>query len=324
MAHDGAVAWRLGAEGWGPGPADAGDGARTWVRFGDLAAFAAATLRRGVDVRPLAAPELPSATHRVRPHVEHLADGVLLRAPTLTYVESGSDVLTGEVTCVVTGTTTLTFESGQADVLGALEARLRAPGPEPDTLTGGVLSSLLAVLVDAAADVEDAVGQDVEELERAVFSTTEAARVGQAGPVGQVYALKREIAEARRGLLPLGAEIADLVADPAGTRPEDAWARRLVLAVDRLDRRLDAHDALLADLPQAHLAMVSVRQNDDVRRISAWAAIAAVPTLVASVYGMNFRHMPELAQPWGYPVVLVAMLGVSVLLHRLFTRSGWL
>nr|WP_255465694.1 CorA family divalent cation transporter [Cellulomonas sp. APG4] len=273
---------------------------------------------RGVDARPQPAAGRAGTTHRARPHVEHLADGVLLRAPTLTYVEAGSDVLTGEVTCVVVGATTLTYETGQAAALEALEARLRAPGPEPDALTGGVLSSLLAVLVGAAADVEDALAQDVEDLERAVFSTTEARHVGR------VYALKREIAEARRGLLPVGAEIADLVADPAGTRPEDAWARRLVVVVDRLDRRLDAHDALLADLLQAHLAMVSVRQNDDVRRISAWAAIAAAPTLVASVYGMNFRHMPELAQPWGYPVVLLAMLGVSVLLHRLFTRSGWL
>lgn len=317
MAHDVAVTWSLGTEGWAPDGAHDGD-AHTWVRFGDRAAFTAAALHRGVDLRPTSAPGSTGTTHRARPHVEHLRDGVLLRAPTLTYVEAGSDVLTGEVTCVVAGSATLTYESGDADVLGALETRLRTPAPGPDVLTGGVLSSLLAVLVDAAADVEDALGQDVEDLERAVFSATDAMRVSQ------VYALKREIAEARRGLLPLGAELADLVADPAGTRPEDAWARRLVLVVDRLDRRLDAHDALLADLLQAHLAMVSVRQNDDVRRISAWAAIAAVPTLVASVYGMNFRHMPELAQPWGYPVVLVVMLGISVLLHRLFTRSGWL
>ncbi|MGO4755963.1 CorA family divalent cation transporter, partial [Streptomyces sp. 2MCAF27] len=78
------------------------------------------------------------------------------------------------------------------------------------------------------------------------------------------------------------------------------------------------------DILAAHLAQMGVRQNDDMRKISAWAAMAAVPTLIAGVYGMNFDHMPELSWTWGYPGVLLLMAGVVFGLHRFFRRRGWL
>ena len=143
-------------------------------------------------------------------------------------------------------------------------------------------------------------------------------------PVERIYALKREIAEARRALVPLESELPELVVGPDEAAPADAWVRRLVRAVDRLDRRLAAHDSLLVDMLSAHLALVTVRQNDTIRRISAWAAIVAIPTLIASIYGMNFRHMPELSWYWSYPAVVGIMVVLSVVLHRLFRRSGWL
>ncbi|HET9900419.1 MAG TPA: CorA family divalent cation transporter, partial [Actinomycetes bacterium] len=86
----------------------------------------------------------------------------------------------------------------------------------------------------------------------------------------------------------------------------------------------DGLGSLLSNMLQADLTEVSVRQNDDMRRISAWVAIWAVPTLLAGIYGMNFRHMPELDWPFGYPLVLVAMLVICVVLYRGFRRTGWL
>jgi magnesium transporter len=83
-------------------------------------------------------------------------------------------------------------------------------------------------------------------------------------------------------------------------------------------------DRLLSDILSANLAQVSVQQNNDMRKISAWAALAAVPTMIAGIYGMNFEHMPELHQSWGYPAVLVLMASVCLVLHRVFKRSGWL
>ena len=71
-------------------------------------------------------------------------------------------------------------------------------------------------------------------------------------------------------------------------------------------------------------AQISVRQNDDMRKISAWAAMAAIPTMLAGIYGMNFEHMPELHWEWSYPVVIVAMVALEVLLFRLFKRRGWM
>ena len=85
-----------------------------------------------------------------------------------------------------------------------------------------------------------------------------------------------------------------------------------------------AYDDLLSDMLSVHLSQVSVRQNEDVRKISSWAAIAAAPTLVASIYGMNFEHMPELTWTYGYPLAIAAMGAVCYSLYRLFRRSGWL
>ena len=320
MEHlSGTTTWLHSAAGWreaAPGKRVAGE--VLWVRTADRADFAELARQLGlpVDVVRSAGTRGPSGRHH-RPHVEHLEGGVFLTAPTITYRDSTADVLTGEVTFLVLDGVVLTAESGSAGVLDAVAERLDEPATI-DRLSAGVLSGLLAVLVTTASDVELALADDVEELEQTVFSP------GHTTPVEQIYALKREIAEARRALIPLVVELPELVSDPDDHATADAWVRRLSTAVDRLDQRLAAHDDLLADMLSAHLALVSVRQNDDVRRISAWAAIAAAPTLIASVYGMNFDTMPELGWPWGYPVAIGVMAAVCVALHRLFTRSGWL
>ncbi len=92
----------------------------------------------------------------------------------------------------------------------------------------------------------------------------------------------------------------------------------------RANEQVEGLDRLLSDVLAAHLAQTSVRQNDDMRKISAWAAMAAVPTMVAGIYGMNFEHMPELGWTWGYPAVIALMAGAVVGLFRLFKRRGWL
>jgi magnesium transporter len=98
-------------------------------------------------------------------------------------------------------------------------------------------------------------------------------------------------------------------------------------AADRLDQvveRINHFDELLTSILQATLTQVTIAQNEDMRRISAWVAIAAVPTAVAGIYGMNFDHMPELRQPWGYPAVLAFITAVCFLLYRAFKRNDWL
>ena len=147
-------------------------------------------------------------------------------------------------------------------------------------------------------------------------------------PVERIYHLKREIAEARRAFSPIMAALPEFEAqaddDRKGGKDAWAWLSRVQNTVDRLDRHLVGHDELLGDMLQAHLAQVSVRQNEDMRKISAWAAMITVPTMIAGVYGMNFKHMPGVDGLLGFPVTLVVMAGVCWLLYRAFRRSGWL
>lgn len=92
----------------------------------------------------------------------------------------------------------------------------------------------------------------------------------------------------------------------------------------RVNESVENLDRLVSDILSAHLAQMSVRQNDDMRKISAWAAMAAIPTMVAGIYGMNFDHMPELRWEWSYPVLVMLMVVLEVLVFRLFKRRGWL
>jgi magnesium transporter len=184
-----------------------------------------------------------------------------------------------------------------------------------------VFAAVLMALVRRAGDVEMGIGEAVADVEQLVFSP-------QADdPAEVVYDLKREIGEARRALVPLLSAFPDLVAEQEDAQRETRtmrWLRRLDTVLTKVDRHLDAHDALLGDMLSVHLSRVSVRQNEDMRKISAWAAIIAVPTLIAGVYGMNFDHMPELHWLVGYPASILLMGAAAGLLHRLFKRSGWL
>jgi magnesium transporter len=108
---------------------------------------------------------------------------------------------------------------------------------------------------------------------------------------------------------------------PEGARP---FFRDVNDHLLRVTDRIESYDRLLSDILSAHLTRISVQQNDDMRKISAWVAIAAVPTAIAGIYGMNFTHMPELSWRYGYPMALGLMLLVCSALHRSFKRSGWL
>jgi magnesium transporter len=125
-------------------------------------------------------------------------------------------------------------------------------------------------------------------------------------------------------VLPLDDLLAELVDDPLVAEPIRDYLRDVADHVTRLGDHLDAARELLASILQANLTQVTVRQNEDMRKISAWVAIAAVPTMVAGIYGMNFRHMPELGWRLGYPAVLLLIAAACSYLYVRFRRSGWL
>ncbi|GEL93437.1 magnesium and cobalt transport protein CorA [Cellulomonas composti] len=278
--------------------------------------------------------DLDDSGRHVRGRVNRSNDGeVMLSMPTVAYVESTRDVHTGILTCVVTEDFLITCELGDAGVLSRAAEKLCDGLPLPDTGVRQVLAATLVTLVNRAADVEAALGDAVAQVERTVFSDDG----DGTNPLSDVYGLKREIAEARRALGPMSSTLPELEAETSSSRgggrmrlrpgSDDrsvAWLRHVRDRADRIGSHLDAHDGLLDAMLSVHLSQVSVRQNEDMRKISAWAAMITVPTLIAGIYGMNFRYMPELDWKLGYPLVLVVMGAVCAVLYRSFRRSGWL
>ena len=175
-------------------------------------------------------------------------------------------------------------------------------------------------IVDDYVPVVHAFDGAVREVEGEVFSSS------RSNPAARIYNLKREVLELHDAVAPLVDPLDrlargrhELVHEEVRPYFRDVHDH-LLWVVDQVESFRDLLTSVLA----ANLTQASVRQNEDVRRISAWAAIIAVPTMIAGLYGMNFEHMPELSWKYGYPLVLVVILVVSGLLHRQFRRSGWL
>ncbi len=255
-----------------------------------------------------------------RPKLERYDDSLFLVLKTLWYVDAEDAVETGEINMFVGADFIVTVRHGQGSELHS--ARLRLEGDE-SVLTHGPSAVVYAVcdtVVDGYSEVLGALQVDVDEVEESVFSP---ARTDDSV---RIYTLKREIAEVRRAVLPLREPMRRFAAGVVdGIHDEAAPFFRDV--ADHLSRSaddVDTLDNLLSTAFDAHLARVSVQQNEDMRKISAGVGLVAAPTLVGSIYGMNFVHMPELNWMWGYPMALLLMATSSLSAFLFFKRSGWL
>ena len=186
-------------------------------------------------------------------------------------------------------------------------------------LSAAALYAIVDDVVDDYGPVIVALEQDIAELEADVFSEE------RATPPKLIYAKKREVLRLYSAIAPLvdpldRLEQGDLEI-PEELRP---YFRDVEDHLIRYMREVEGFRELLTSVLAANLTQVSVRQNEDVRKISAWAAIIAVPTLITGIYGMNFTHMPELGWTFGYPLTLAAMATACLLLYRYFKRAGWL
>ncbi|WP_323448145.1 magnesium and cobalt transport protein CorA [Streptomyces yaizuensis] len=228
---------------------------------------------------------------------------------------------TGEVMVFTGPDFVITVRHGRHGSLGPVREALEE---HPEQLAKGpaaVLHAIADQVVDAYLAVTDAVESDVDDAENAVFSDN--ARQADAG---RIYLLKRELLELKRAVGPLERPMRSLATSPLPpVGPEiRPYFRDVADHVARVNEQIGTYDALLDSILQAHLAQVTVAQNEDMRRITAWAAIIAVPTMVCGVYGMNFDHMPELRWTYGYPLVIGVMATACALIHRSFRRNGWL
>ncbi len=279
-------------------------------------------LRQVFDLHPLAVED--AGNSRQRPKLERHDDGTtFLSMRTLGYIDSdvrsegGEIVQTGTATVLVGSWYALSVRHGQLAPLGQVRRTLES---RPEQLRLGpiaVLHGVIDSVVDNYLRVADEVGEDVDEIESHVFAP------GGTPQVERIYQLKRDLVEMKRTVGPLGGPLRKL-ADQQGDRDLRQYFLDVHDHLEQVREQVGGYDEVMSSILQAAVARLSVSENEDMRKISAWVAIAAVPTMIAGIYGMNFQYMPELASPWGYPAVLIGMATVCLLLYRTFRRQGWL
>lgn len=239
---------------------------------------------------------------------------------TARYQDSNETIALGEMTILVGPRAVVTIRHGRASQLSTVRASLEA---DPDRLRLGPMAVVAAVVGHVIEDYGPALDgfeADAVEVEREVFSES------RRHPVERLFKLKREVRRVHVAIDALQDPLARLIRVHGDRMPAEVLAD-LNEAADQLARvvnRTHSLSELLDSALTASLTQISIRQNDDMRKISAWVAMAAVPTMIAGLYGMNFEHMPELDWPVGYPLVLTVMAVVVAVLYRQFKRSGWL
>jgi magnesium transporter len=265
-----------------------------------------------------------SALDVLTPHARPVltVDGpiVQLVLRTAAYEDRNETIALGEMTLLFASRAVITIRHGQASELSSAREALEA---DPDRLRLGpaaVVAAVVNVVIDGYGPALDGFENDVIEVEGDVFSDS----IRQ--PVQRLYRLKREVRRMIVAIDSLDDPLARLI-KVRGSHFPPPVLHDLNEAADQLDRavtRAHSLSGLLDAALTASLTQITVRQNDDMRKISAWVAMAVVPTMVAGIYGMNFENMPELEWAVGYPFVLSLTAIAVALLYRQFKKSGWL
>jgi magnesium transporter len=255
-----------------------------------------------------------------RPKIEDYDGTLFVVLKTASYHDDTETVEIGEILVFVGDGFIVTVRHGSAS---ALDEVRRSAESRPDLLRCGpgyVLHGIVDHVVDDYEPVLAGIEDDIEELEEQVFSPQ------RINPTERIYKLKREVLQMHRATAPL-VEPLDKLAKGAydPVHPDiHEYFRDVYDHVVRANETVDGYRETLNGILDANTAQVSVRQNEDMRKISAWVAILAVPTMLAGIYGMNFEHMPELTWTFGYPAALVLMAVLCISLYRYFKRVGWL
>jgi magnesium transporter len=261
-----------------------------------------------------------------RPKLEQYDNTLFLVLKTVKYVAhetlqvANEVVETGEIMVMASNEFVITVRHGDHTGLSGVRKQLEEL---PERLALGPTAVMHAVadhVVDTYVDVTSAIEFDVDALEENIFSP------GRHIEIEPVYLLKREVMELRRAVDPLDAALRRLTSSEDKLIPKEV--RRYFRDVQdhhtSVNERIAGYDEVLTSLIDAALAKVGIQQNTDMRKITAWVAIASVPTMVAGIYGMNFDNIPELHWKYGYFMVLSVLAVVCVGLWRTFRRNNWL
>jgi magnesium transporter len=267
---------------------------------------------------PLAIEDAISA--KQRPKFEEYPGLQFCVFKTVFYNEEHSEVSTGEIFCFLGDHFIVVVRHGDGAALVNTRHQLEA---NPEQLAKGPYAVLHAIIdhcIDCYIDIAAELETDVMQVENKVFS-------GKRQTQSQdIYFLKREIIEFRHAIDPLLSPLQKLASE-GSQHINPSLLPFFRDTMDHLSRASDAAsglDSLLTSALQADLAHVQVQQNADMRKITAYVALASVPTMVAGIYGMNFDFMPELRWKFGYPLVVGSLLILTGLLYRKFKKSEWL
>ena len=261
-----------------------------------------------------------------RPKLERYDDMLFMVLKTVLYTgnrEPSTEnqiVETGEIMVFLGVDFVITVRHGEHSSLREVRSTLEA---DPEQLALGpaaVLHAIADCVVDSYLEVTAAIEDDIEDLEADVFaprSTVDSE---------QIYLMKREVLELRRAVVPLGTPVRKLTEGYSSLVPHEvrSYFRDVDDHLVTATERISGFNELLTTLVDAALAKITLRQNNDMRKISSYVAIISVPTMIAGIYGMNFEFMPELHWKFGYPMVLLLIVGVCFGLFRLFRRNRWL
>ncbi|WP_408639242.1 magnesium/cobalt transporter CorA [Nocardia yamanashiensis] len=266
-----------------------------------------------------------AVTAHQRPKLERYDDVLFLVLRTVQYHEHELNTLseivdTGEIMVFLGPDFVITVRHGDHTGLAGVRGRLEADSAQLKLGPGAVLHAVADHVVDSYIEVTQAMEDDVAAMEEEVFTP------GSKIVIEAVYQLKREVVELRRAVKPLALPLQLLAHDSAMPIPKEIrrYMRDVADHHMQVTEQITDFDESLSALINAALAKVSVQQNTDMRKISAYAAMAAVPTMIAGVYGMNFDHMPELRWTFGYPVVIALMVLLCAGLYANFHRNNWL
>ncbi len=269
-----------------------------------------------------------------RPKIERYDGTLFVVLRPARYVDETETVEFGEIHVFVGEDFVVTVRHGEASTLDRVRRRLES---QPELLRKGTFAVLYAIMdrvVDDYAPVVAGLENDVDEIETEVFS-------GNAEASRRTYELSREVIEFQRAVKPLTGMLGALIGgfEEYGVDPElQRYLRDVQDHAIQVNEQVAGFRDLLENILSVNLTLVglsqnedvkaltevSIAQNNEVKKISAWAAILFAPTLVGTVYGMNFNHMPELHWVLGYPFALLLMVMVSVSLYAIFKRRGWL
>ena len=272
--------------------------------------------RKAFDLHPLAVEDAVNAHQR--PKLETYGQTLFGVVKPARYVDPIEIIEFGEILLFIDPDFVVAVRHREASQLVQVRQELEA---DPERLIlgpGAVLHAILNRVVRDYNNVLDALGDDVAEEEEQVFSA--------GGDLERIYRLKQEVMTFQIATEPLAEPLLRLATEEfeaidATLKPYFRDVHdHLLRVIDRIHGYRDMLTSMLA----ANLTQVSLRQNEDMRKISAYVAIAAVPTFLAGIWGMNFTFMPEIDEVWGYPLALLIMAGACTFLYSRFKKSGWL